>query len=404
MLSPFMGAPLGVCNCDWLARSACAGEPLYREHDGKHYCVFHFPGTEKSAPFYQAMQRKLSRDDYNFSGVFFPDPVFFTEDFKKVANFSSATFRQEANFATAVFNEGADFSNVTFKAKATFFNVTFKADAIFNYTVFNDGADFTYSTFEAMASFLFTVFKDQVRFAGDTERKVFSKQSWLNLQESIFEKPERVALHTLTLRPHFFLSVDARKFEFINVEWSGSLGEEIEKASAFVSSPHRLLSITCRQLAVNAEENHRYEEASRFRYMAMNARRLESHRGFAPWQLSWWYWLASGYGERIPRAIAVLIGLWLLFALLYTQVGFVRWEPRRSNEKEAMIEARDEVGEPLNRPRARALTYSLGVMMLQKPEPRPATMAAQGFVILETILGLVQAALIALAIRRKFMR
>jgi hypothetical protein len=43
-------------------------------------------------------------------------------------------------------------------------------------------------------------------------------------------------------------------------------------------------------------------------------------------------------------------------------------------------------------------------MTLQKPEPRPATGAAQAVVMLETILGPVQAALLALAIRRKFMR
>lgn len=52
----------------------------------------------------------------------------------------------------------------------------------------------------------------------------------------------------------------------------------------------------------------------------------------------------------------------------------------------------------------RALMYSLGVMTLQKPEPRPATTAAQAIVLAETILGPVQAALLALAIRRKFMR
>jgi hypothetical protein len=49
-------------------------------------------------------------------------------------------------------------------------------------------------------------------------------------------------------------------------------------------------------------------------------------------------------------------------------------------------------------------TYSLGVISLQKPEPKPVTNLAQIFVILETILGPLQVALLALAIRRKFMR
>ena len=86
----------------------------------------------------------------------------------------------------------------------------------------------------------------------------------------------------------------------------------------------------------------------------------------------------------------------------YTQVGFARWEPRVATQQEAAEARRDEVGESLRWPRA--LTYSLGVMTLQKPEPRPATNAAQSLVMLETILGPVQAALLALAIRRKFMR
>jgi hypothetical protein len=61
----------------------------------------------------------------------------------------------------------------------------------------------------------------------------------------------------------------------------------------------------------------------------------------------------------------------------------------------------DRVGKPLEL--KRAFTYSLGVMSLQKPEPRPVTDAAQTLVVLETIFGPVQAALLALAIRRRFM-
>jgi hypothetical protein len=53
---------------------------------------------------------------------------------------------------------------------------------------------------------------------------------------------------------------------------------------------------------------------------------------------------------------------------------------------------------------SRAIPYSLGVMMLQKPEPRPVTSAARFLVILESVLGAAQAALLLLAILRKFMR
>lgn len=38
-----------------------------------------------------------------------------------------------------------------------------------------------------------------------------------------FETPRRVSFHGLTLRPHWFLNLDPREFEFINVKWVGQL-------------------------------------------------------------------------------------------------------------------------------------------------------------------------------------
>ena len=136
--------------------------------------------------------------------------------------------------------------------------------------------------------------------------------------------------------------------------------------------------------------------------MAMDAQRLQHWRGFAVWRLSWWYWFASGYGERIARAAVVLLGILVLCAALYTRVGFARWEPRLLTESDALVAQRDETGVPLGL--SRALTYSAAVMTFQRPEPKPASTMAQTIVLLETILGPVQAALLALAIRRKFMR
>ncbi len=137
------------------------------------------------------------------------------------------------------------------------------------------------------------------------------------------------------------------------------------------------------------------EEASKFRYMSMDTRRREPGGRFAFLSLHWWYWLASGYGERIGRASLMLLAVWLLFGLLYTQVGFTR-------SRVEVADAIDLVGEPVGF--RRSFTYSLGVMSLQRPEPKPLTDTAHALVTLETILGPVQAALLALSIRRKFMR
>src|SRR5205807_9550714 len=245
--------------------------------------------------------------------------------------------------------------------------------------------------------------RNDVKFEGNDETGFKSKSS-LSLQNASIDKPERVSFWTLALQPHWFVNVDPRKFDFTNVDWDRlGIDEGIANLKPQnISSPYRMLAITCRHLAVNAEENHRYEEASKFRYMAMEARRRENRRGLAFWRLSWWYWLASGYGERVLQAFLVLLGIWFVSGLLYTRVGFARWEPKLASESDAAIAPRDASGAPLKL--NRALTYSAGVMTLQKPEPRPATAAAQTVVLLETVLGPVQAAPLALAIRRKFMR
>jgi hypothetical protein len=350
------------------------------------------------------LKRKLDDRDFDFRGVWFPDYANFSGvTFTKWADFTWAVFSTRAEFTSAVFSANAYFSFVSFGGGVSFSRATFSEGAYFGYAAFSVEAIFTSTVFDKEANFSYATFKAYVTFAEGGKGEVFDSNSHLSFQFARIENPDRFSFHTLTLRPHWFVNVDARKLEFINVNWNWSgvsVKDEIKSAGEVWG--HRLLAIACRNLAVNSEENHRYEEASRFRYMVMEAWRLENLFGFAPWKLGWWYWLASGYGERVWRAFVVLIGVWLLAAAVYTQVGFVRWEPRVLSEQEAAEARRDEVGQPLRG--WRALTYSLGVMTLQKPEPRPATDAAQAVVMLETILGPVQAALLALAIRRKFMR
>ncbi len=347
------------------------------------------------------------RSDADFRAVTFGASAEFRRaTFSGKANFRHATFTAKASFMTSTFTAKTDFSNVIFHDKTNFQSAAFNADVEFSSATFDAVADFLYAIFPAKADFSDATFRDYVKFAGNQNSLVFDGESSLDLQFARIEKPDHLSFHTLVLRPHWFVNIDSRKFEFTNVKWLGGVNQELGNLRSedygLVAPPHRLLAIACRNLAVNAEENHRYEEASKFRYMSMEARRLEIWKGLAPWRLSWWYWLASGYGERALKAFLVLLGVWFIAALLYTRIGFASSEPKRINESDAVAAKRDEVGVPLQFPRA--LNYSAGVMTLQKPEPRPATTAAQTVVLLETILGPVQVALVALAIRRKFMR
>src|SRR5258707_281049 len=461
-----------VCGCgDESMRSACAGEPFYKEHKGKRYCVLHSPGKEKSADFEKALQRKLEKKDFNFRGVWFPDELKFSRftfsapaDFRfatfnadvdfhsatfradsyfsaaafgaavsfravifsSAVNFSSALFSADADFNTSTFSADADFTSATFRAAADFrfatfiatvdFNAgtfgatanfssgTFGAAAYFSAATFGAAADFSSGTFGAaadfnsanlssLADFSYTTFNGKAVFPRSKDIRASGDQASFDFKFAKIKTPKSFSLPAGMLRPHWFINVDLRKFDLANVGWRSKPSEEIrslerkKKDLPEDSSPSLLLSDVYRRLALNAEQIHHYPDASLFRYGSMDAWRPQKWGGLKFWKtdmLHWIYWATSGYGERVFRAFLWLIGLWFIFALFYTQIGFAQPEPRLGL--------------------SRALTYSAGVMALQKPEPRPATTAAQTVVLFETILGPVQAALLALAIRRKFMR
>lgn len=451
--------PTFVCDCDEKFRSACQALPFYHEHGGKRYCVLHFPNVNKAADFGAALRQKLDAEDFDFGGAWFPDAhsfrglrfgraaifkgVFFNapmsfihSEFDQYADFTDAVFNDGVEFTLATFHSGAYFADAQFRSKAdlnwikfekdvNFREAVFEGEAVFEHSTFNEIVRFTGTKFNSSADFYFSVFNDEAEFFAPTfngttifhgawfkgylrvsvprHEPVFGDEAWLDLRFAKVEKPEHISFSTITLRPHWFVNIDARAFDFTDVRWRVDIPEEIDELERKNIHPaHPLLSITYRRLARNAEENERYDEASAFRYHSMDIRRQEKAGGLAFWKLNWWYWAASGYGERIIRASLILLAIWLTFSLLYTRVGFTRWQPKATNEQEAASVQDDDLGSPLSLPRS--LMYSLGVLTLQKPEPPPATSSAEVLVTLETILGPLQAALLALAIRRKFMR
>ena len=427
-----------ICACHEWMRPVCAGEPFYKEHEEKRYCVLHCPEKDKGADFARAVEKKLLNQDFDFRGVWFPgESSFDSLEFTKAADFQFATFLAKASFDRARFTAAADFRDAAFMGEANFFKTDFQGYVYFTRTVFHGDAVFTnadfgsraffnHATFEQLAYFTSVVFKERAYFMQTTfcakvyfhytsfasyvifsggKKAVFRDQTSIEFQFARFERPDCVSFHTLELRPHWFANLDTRKLTFVNVDWPSKRNclalELTELQKIKVLSPYRLLAIIYAQLAVNAEDNQRYEEASNFRYLAMDVRRIQSFHGLAFWKLSWWYWVASGYGERVARAFVVLLAILALAAAIYMRVGFSQPE-LRSDETAAQTPKPANVDAPLKL--GRALTYSASVMTLQRPEPKPATTTAQTFVLLETILGPVQGALLALAIRRKFMR
>jgi Pentapeptide repeats (9 copies) len=366
--------------------------------------TFMMAGFDASARFQEARFDKEARfNDAKFKA----DARFSETRFNEVASFVRTSFEAGASFYNTGFGSGAEFYKASFGAEANFYEARFGAHANFKRATFSTSADFSKASFNGNADFLFANLAAYVRF-GDKDHNLLGKHAHLNFQHARAGKPEQVSFHTLKLRPLWFVNVNASKFEFVNVEWSIDLKQELEELRPNVnSSPHRLLSVAYRRLAVNAEENHRYGEASDFRYGSMDLHRLEWSRsrkktyGKGLWALHWLYWMASGYGERVTRAVVVLIALWLVFACIYTRTGFER-RTSSNNVQITVPSQEDEIGKPLSF--KRALTYSFGVISLQRPEPKPLTNTAHALVTLETVLGPLQAALLALAIRRRFMR
>jgi hypothetical protein len=436
-----------VCQILEQYRGACAGLPFFKEIGGKQYCVLHCGDRDKWDAFSAVLKAKLDAQDFDFGGVDFPRGVDLNGFvFTSKVSFRGAHIYGDANFERTVFSGDADFYMTNFQQQSFFKSATFSGNACFDYATFVSFADFGSASFAATVSFAETTvnwpisfasasfggavkirrtafqrgasfadaifngpltldnfgvgcdsprvskvldfsratFMDQVRISAETNAwggiQGFVSDAFMDLQYARIEKPEKILFQTIELSPCWFVNVDARKFDLRNVEWRKNPPdldlENLKKRK--ILAPHRMLSITYRQLAVNAEENDRYREASEFRYKGMDVRRLERFHGLGFWKLDWWYWLASGYGERITRAAVVLLLLLASFAVGYGLAG---------------------IGN-----HSTAVSYAVEVATFQKPDESKNNAAVKWLTTGEIILIPAQAALLLLAIRRKFQR
>jgi uncharacterized protein YjbI with pentapeptide repeats len=335
--------------------------------------------------------------------------------------FRRARFRSErTSFRRAQFN-GAQtyFTEAEFGSAETYFE-----DASFTEDVFFTGA----------------TFRERVIFWKTTEELVFGPQAQVGFDSCRLEKPELLTFNTVLLRPGWFINTDVRKVDFTNVKWyglpggpQGTLGDEIDalKQRGDIESPHTLLAQTCRRLSANAEENREYPLANEFHYWSMDAlrigrwrylgwlrqfikknwRRISARFGLIATLLWIWrilrreplrhtmpsrvglvptfYWALNGYGVRAGRAFWILVAMWAAFTTLYVLV-----------DPSEFTNFGQGVGY-----RWQTAVYSLLALVRLNPEPRPEEPGVFQFLVgLEGILGPLQIALLALAVRRKVMR
>lgn len=415
-----------------------ASEFPLRKFEGRHYCLFHYPSKDKGVggleKFQEVFKKRLSDVDrrceeiekdfpndeekqleikherkiiYDFRYVWFPQEFSLTDEtFSAYASFSSATFSADAYFRSATFSEDTYFAETKFSKDdlTIFVKTNFEKDVFFDSSEFGKKVSFNSANFGEESD----VFFRKTKFDGDADFQYCTADGYLrfkqlhltahskfDFQNAAFEKASRIEFHTCRLRPNWFVNIDPRKFVLTDIDWQNidrkyknqNIQAELEQLSGIENSD-RLLQIACRQLAVNAEENNRYEEASKFRYLAMETRRLENNgiRRFV--NLHWFYKLSSGYGESWSQAAILLLGVLIFFGVVYA-TPLARFDYGEEHKSMELFSG---------------LVHSLYVAALQRPEPKAYDTLTKAFIILETIFAPLQAALLALAIRRKFMR
>ncbi len=411
--------------------------------------VFPANGTTnfKSAEFHQAISFEnvsFFKADFTrakfaiISTTPFNQIVFKNCRFNKSVHFVDSRFFVYADFSESIF-ENTHFENAKFRGGAGFKVSDFKEDLFLYTTEFglrtedrlrsgdvsfegalfesNSRVFFENTWFSRNVNFDFAYVKGYLFFSGSKKNKVFDnvfeERSFgyiLKLLYTTIEKPERVHFHTLRLRPSWFINIDVREFSFINVDWRDENGNPITIESELerINGDHTLLAITLRQLATNFEKKNRFGEASKFRKMAFEteylqrkekARKWWSEEIFCrdfftkfwdklkdvPWDVAHRaYRFTSYYGESWVRALIIFLFIPLVFGLLYYFL--------------------DVFGGDDSKKFGDYLAYSLQVMTLQRPEPKPIGFWTTLIYSLEIIFAPIQLALLALALRRKFMR
>lgn len=380
----------------------------------------------KHAFFSEIVFLKNKLNEFDEDKLSFYDAKFFD-----LTDFSRIKFPTSTDFRNAVFNNQVLFIGSTFK-EVYFDKAEFTSKSFFSFSQFEEKVLFSEVSFSKETDFSNCSFISSVKFLSETNKLLFLPKSTLSFEHSYAEKPNQISFHTVNLRPSDFINVDSRQFIFTNIDWENADGSpkaiknEIKiLKKRKILNPYKLLTITCRQLAENAEENNRLEEASNFRKMVFEIEWLEKKEKFWNWInripkeseklkrrvggstqkedeavqpantfgivkrfdfLHPVYRFTSYYGESWRRAFVILFVILAISTFLYTtsycvfkdgKQGFDIWE---------------------------AISYSLRVMALQRPEPFPENSFAKMVVALQSIFAPLQLALLALAIRRKFMR
>jgi hypothetical protein len=350
---------------------------------------------------------------------------------KGFSTFSEAIFKDDVSFQNVVFgdtkakenNSSFFFTKTTFEKKVSFQNSNFLFVTQFSNAKFKGSADFRETEVKNSILFNDATFESYARFSSKTNNHQLWNYGGLNFSSVEVERPERIFFQSIPLKPDSFVNTDIRKFDFTDIQWETKdfawdwarfKDTDSQKDEARVRKTNYVsLEKKYRQFATYAEENNDYESASNFRYTAFDIQRITPWYGRLPVTLLWWYKWTSRYGENwIWCAILLLALLFGVFPYFYSKNYFKTCSTDRPiaasisicESKDAEISKNCSCSdEKLNY--GDAVLQSLYTATLQNVDYRkPFNWRGELWIILEKIFAPLQAALLALAIRRKFMR
>ncbi len=378
-----------------IRKKVCRHYPVVNEDGGRYYCLWHNPDADKSEVFREQFdEQKYTHTDYQ--GVVFTCNVIFDGN-RNLDNldFHYATFQKQIAFENVVVAD--------LKLRKTYF--TEDAELLFKNASCKGWINLNRATFEGKLN-LYKV--DNYKF--------FTGNGRLSAVETKFDKPNWITFRNVRLLPEYFFDVDSSKFTFHDCKWIEENENYLKLNKSDSYQTHKQIAQTCNYLAINYEENRHFEESSMFRYASMDSKRLsfiasEKKDWFKRFNLLLYriYKWTSGYGESWSWAMGVLIGLLILFGYLYSSplsAFDYGKEGKPVSENTVAQNICDKVrliGNP-DMNVCEGIVHSLSVATFQRPEPKAYDTLTKLFVALEVILAPLQAALLALAIRRKFMR
>lgn len=383
-------------------------------------------------------------------------------------DFRNTIFDGNTDFTNAEFYSTTNFSQVEINKELYFLHSKFFNNCYFNKIKLKEDAliIFGKAIFSKVISFNYSYLNGYISFDGDNDNPLFDGvNTRLSLQFAKIKNPQNIEFNSIRLFPNWFINSDSRKFVFVNVAWENSnlinlkknINTELQNIEKLNNIPNarHLLKITLRRLAANYLENEEFEQSSIFRRMAFETEWLEKTEKIKNWFnnllpeseklkrrfsgstneedkpipptnsfgilrrsgdfiIHALYRITSFYGESWSWAFTFLLLLILLIFPIGYSISEFQVTPNNIPLGVVVNGCKDVVEElkPICKIENRnlyffseAIPHSLATATLQNVEYRvPKTTAGYIWTILEKIFAPLRAALLALAIRRKFMR